>query len=59
MSDELVSVPARRIDLDAARRARAEARREAGEEELAPPVVVLDGVEYPLPPELPVGAALS
>ncbi len=42
---------ARRIDLDAARAARAE---KVG----APPVVVLEGVEYVLSPELPMEAVL-
>lgn len=42
---------ARRIDLDAARAARAEKVGEA-------PVVVLEGVEYVLPRELPMEAVL-
>jgi hypothetical protein len=44
-------VTARRIDLDAARAARAE---KVG----PPPVVVLEGVEYELPRELPMEAVL-
>ena len=59
-SAEVVDLPAatspaktKRIDLDAARRARAEARREAG---LEPPVVVIDGEDVELPVELPSGA---
>lgn len=49
MSDDAVidvAKETRRIDLDAARAARAEKRGPA-------PVVVLDGKEYELPPELP------
>lgn len=58
---EVVDLPAatspaktKRIDLDAARRARAEARAAAGQSEV--PVVVIDGDEVVLPVELPAGA---
>lgn len=56
MSDapETVEVGPRRIDLDAARRARAEARGV-----VEPPVVVLEGDEFPLPLELPMDALAS
>lgn len=42
----------RRIDLDAARKARAEQRGE-------PPVVILGGAEYELPAELPAGVVTA
>lgn len=45
------AVETRTIDLDAARRARREARGDQ-----APPHVVLDGERYELPPELPADA---
>lgn len=41
---------AKRIDLDAARKARAEKRGKTGD---GPPVVVLGGREFTLPPALP------
>lgn len=43
------------IDLDAARRARAEAKAEAGET-VEGPLVLIDGEELELPAELPVAA---
>lgn len=56
MSDAPSSAPAEQtIDLDAARAARAEARRKAGK--VGPPVVRLLGQEWPLPAELPAETA--
>jgi hypothetical protein len=59
---EVVEVPpaaSKRIDLDAARAARAEAKRKAAEEagtSVEDPHVILGGERYDLAPELPVGA---
>lgn len=53
-SPETLEVGPRRIDLDAARKARAEARGVVGG-----PVVVLEGEEFELPAELPMGALAS
>lgn len=50
-SDEVVEVPPRTFDLDAARAARREAKGD-----VEPPTVTVDGVVYDLPAELPVGA---
>lgn len=47
--------PGQTIDLDAARAARAEARRAAGK--AGPPVVRLFGKDWPLPPEMPAETA--
>lgn len=49
--------PRKKIDLDAARKAREEERRKDGRE--APPVVVIGGKEYELPPELPADVVTS
>ena len=47
----------RRIDLDAARKARDEERRSQGID--APPVAVIGGTEYVLPAELPADVVTS
>lgn len=64
MSDapEVIDVPSadhvtrtRTIDLDAARKARAEARaRAAGEDEVKPPALRLEGEDHPMPHEMPL-----